>query len=657
MKSTPLRLGFWADFIKSTGYDHRKTQDDLVDLITKTLHERGHLLGRAGTGTGKSLASVIPALSYAMRNGSEGGPVIVSTATKALQGQYYLKDLPFMAKHFKIPGADDPLSPRAGQKQMKFAILKGKRNYLCLDRMAIPTERIEPSILKKLNKLPRSHEGDVATLGLQRWQENALTISSEDCPGANECIPHALMSGETGAGCYYERAKKKAGESDVLVINHALLASHIKILAATEGAIALLPQWSVLVADECHKLTGYVQGALGWRLSITRLLKWANSCLEGEDLEDFKGLARRFFDEVVTYDPQDKKNEQQIQDRDTLRGQKYLATMAETVDEAWDAWSMASAETRSNDDRKKARQCANLMADLEVAVNPDNRDNFWVELDKQGNKMLYYKPAESKCADFMKEHLWPIAPSILLSATTPTAESMGLPEDTEEFEADSPFDYANQSRLYISSLDGAPPFNADSYERELWQQNRHKEMLSLVAASDGRALLLFTSWKDLNAAHDALAPRLKQAGVKILKQDREAESERDRLAREFKEDEHSVLFGTESFFEGVDIPGRSCQLVLISKMPFPAMIDNTRGGKLDFKTEMLPEMRMKVIQAAGRLIRTHDDRGLVAILDRRMTSKPYGRNILANVSPFNEMTQVRSLGDAMKYLESLEDGE
>lgn len=641
-------LAYWDEFIKSTGYDHRKTQDELVELITNTLLEKGYLLGRAGTGTGKSLASVIPAVQHAWRGGFGNGPVIVSTATKALQGQYYNKDLPFMGKHYRVKEEGKP-------RDLKFSVLKGKRNYLCLDRIQMPTERIEPSIMKRIKSLPPEHEGDVSTLGLQKWQEMALTISSDDCPGAMDCIAHAMMSADDPSkGCFYEKAKKKAADSDVLVINHALLAAHIKILAATEGKIALLPQWSVLVADECHKLTGYIQNALGWHMSLIRLYKWANSCLDGEDLEQFKETAKQFFNEVVAYDQTDKKNEQQIQPRESMRGNALLNTLTETVSDATEEWMITASETRTSEDRRRARQCANLVADLEVALNPDNRDNFWVELDKQGNRVLYYKPAEKKCAEFMSEHLWPESPAILLSATTPTVEDLGLPHDsTNEFEADSPFDYAEQSRLYISKLDGAPP--QDRYERELWEQNRHKEMLALVAASDGRALLLFTSWADLNKAHDALAPRLKQAGVTILRQQKEAESERDRLAKEFKEDERSVLFGTESFFEGIDIPGKSLQLVIISKMPFPAWIDNTRGGKLDFKTEMLPEMKMKVVQAAGRLIRTHSDRGLVAILDSRMSKKPYGRNILANVSPFCEMTQVRTLADAMKYLESLEE--
>jgi len=637
----------WNDFLTSTGYGHRPSQDELVTLITKTLEKRGHLLARAGTGTGKSLASVIPSLSYALSRASalHGGPVIVSTATKALQGQYYLKDLPFMAKHFAKPDSKDKA------KGFNYAVLKGKRNYLCRDRLAAPTMPIPVEIMKHLSGLPKTHEGDLSTIELTTEQRMALSISTDDCPGATDCMFHDFDDFENG--CYYERAKKKANDSEVMVVNHALLAAHLKIMIATEGHIALLPNPSVIVLDECHKFTGYVQNAMGWTLSRNRLYRWANECLEGNDVKEFKDLVKEFFDKHIQWDVEDKKSTQQIVPRETMQKNKLLVEMSTHMDEALDFWTDEAADSKSNDDRKKVRRTQNMIADFDVALEPDDEDNFWVELDRRGDKELYYKPAETKVAEFMKLHLWPSAPAILLSATTPTAESMGLPEETEEFEADSPFDYKHQSRLYISQTDGAAP--QGYLERQMWEKRRHDEMLALVAASDGRALLLFTSWADLNKAHEVLAPKFKAAGCTVLKQDRDNEGERDRLAKLFKEDETSVLFGTESFFEGIDIPGRSLQLVIISKLPFPAMIDNTRGGKLDFRKDMLPEMRKKLVQATGRLIRDHSDKGLVAVLDSRLATKPYGRNVLANISPFNEMTEARTLKEAMDYLESLED--
>jgi len=600
-------------------------------------------MAKAGTGTGKSLASVIPSLSYAIRTGGESkGPVVVSTATKALQGQYYKKDLPFMAQHF---------NPHKGRDGFSHAILKGKKNYLCLDRLASPAGPVPIEIIKKLQDLPSEHEGDVAELGLARPHETALTTSSDDCPGPNECL-YNVARPDNSPSCYYERAKLRAGKADVMVVNHALLAMHVKIMAATEGSIALLPLPEAIVLDECHKFLGYMQNAIGWSLTRNRLFRWANACLDGPDLERFKGLVKDLFSQVILFDKQDK-DRQQIVERDTLCNNQILISMLEMVSDALDFWSDEATDKRDTESRRNLRKTANMLADLEVAVEPDNGDNFWVELDKQDNKILNYRPSETKTAEFLSEHMWPMAPTILLSATTPTPKSLGLPNHTDEFEADSPFDYKRNSRLYISGLDGSAPF--DRMERELWEQRRYNEMFRLVASSDGRALLLFTSWVDLNKAYDYLNPKL-DGKVTVLKQDKENESERDKLARLFKQDETSVLFGTESFFEGIDVPGKSLQLVVISKLPFPAMIDNTRGGKLDFGKEMLPEMRKKLVQAAGRLIRNHTDQGLVAVLDSRLSSKAYGRNVLSNISPFNEMTRVRSLADACEYLESLEEG-
>lgn len=639
----------WDTFMGSTGYDRRPTQDELVELITETLNNRGHLLARAGTGTGKSIAAVIPALSYAITRASaqQGGPVIVSTATKALQGQYHQKDLPFMVKHFT--------NPSAKTKGFTHALLKGKKNYLCLDRFANPAGAVDPGNRKRLELLVAdpNWSGDIATLNpsLPRYEEAALTTTTADCPGKNDCMAH-FDAVDTG-GCFYEKAKNIAAGSEVMVVNHALLASHLKVLAATKGSITILPEASVFVLDECHKFGQYMQGALGWTMSQVRLYKWANDCLEtSEELEAFKATVRAFFGDLP-YDTDDKKNAQQIVERGILRRSVQLGTILVTVDEAMDEWMETARDTRATEDWKKVARCGNLLADLKVALDPTPEDNFWLELDKRGDKILNYKPSEAKVADFLAENMWPKAPAILLSATTPAPSTLGLPDDTEEFDADSPFDFKRNSRLYISKLDGSAP--REPLERQIWEQRRHAEMLNLVAASDGRALLLFTSWMDLNKAHEELAPKFRKAGVTVLKQDRDNESERDRLAKAFKEDEQSVLFGTESFFEGIDIPGKSLQLVVISKLPFPAMVDNTRGGKLDFKKEMLPEMRMKLVQAAGRLIRSHEDRGLVAVLDSRLLTKGYGKNVLANISPFNEMTYVSTLQEAMDYLESLED--
>lgn len=646
----------WDRFMASIGYSKRPGQEALVRQIAATIRARRQLVARAGTGTGKSIAAVIPALAYA-RSGSldEQGPVLVTTASKNLQGQYFNKDLPKMAEHY----AD------AHGAGFTFELLKGKSNYLCRDRLRTPDGPVPTSILQTLRELPPDHNGDVAYLpmALDSRTVRALTISSNDCPGKLEC-PLATVP---EAPCYYERQKLKALQADVLVINHALLAQHIKIFHATKGKIEILPIPSALVMDECHKFGGYMQGALGWTLSINRLFRWANDCLDTSESDAFKKIAKAFFqavkgtrDETTTrYKKQP--DVQQVVPRPFLRELSEPHELIEYVNDALDEWTEIARDSRDNADWRKVRKTANLLADLQVLVDPSTDDNFWSEpanKDKeQAGVTLNYKPAMEKVAAFLLENLWQgenQIPAILMSATPPTEPTaeLGIPADHDTFDASSPFDYRNNSRLYIAPTSGKPP--SDFNERLLWEQKRHKMMLNLVAASDGRALLLFSAWADLNRAYEVLAPQFQRAGVTVLKQDKDDETARDKLAAQFKEDEHSVLFGTQSFFEGVDIPGPALQLVIIYKMPFPALHDATRGGQLDFKTEMLPEMRQHIVQAAGRLIRSHDDRGLVAVLDNRLLTASYGKAILANVEPFNRMGHVDSLQEAMNYLEGLE---
>lgn len=654
----------WERFMDNAGYGRRPGQEALVEQIMRTVLDRGHLVARAGTGTGKSIAAVIPALAYArtVAPPHETGPVMITTATKGLQGQYWNKDLPFMAKHY-----EDHTRPAPG---FTYGILKGKSNYLCLDKLKNPSGGVRHLTL--LRDLPAEFSGDIADLPVEltRQEIQAVTTTSADCPGAMEC-PFGVSDPDRPDGkyCYYERNKANASGSDVVIVNHALLAQHIKILVATKGKIQILPLPSTLVMDECHKFEGYMAGALGWKMSLNRLFRWANDCLSDQEVDRFKEIVRTFFQNVrdtrEVPPPNSKKKEdlQQIVNRGFLQDAEQLAEMIEYVNDALNEWFETARDSRLNQDWRRVSQCANLLADLKIMTAPDGEDNFWTEpaedsnARKSGNRSvsLHYQPGSTKVGNYLAEHFWDDISAILMSATPPhnPEESLGL-SGYDTFDANSPFDFERQARLYVAPISGKPP--ADFRERQLWEQRRHDYMLRLVAASDGRALLLFSSWADLNKAYEVLAPKIAAAGHQALKQDKEDEAARDKLAKQFADDEHSVLFGTASFFEGIDIPGRSLQLVVINKLPFPALFDATRGGQLDFKDEMLPEMKKHLIQATGRLIRSHNDRGLVAVLDDRLSTARYGKAILANVEPFPRFGWVRTLQEAMDYLEGLDEG-
>lgn len=640
----------WEQFMSalqedSPSFSRRPSQEALVHAIVETLGEEGHsyLVAKAGTGTGKSLASVVPALGHIRNNRAERRPVIISTASKNLQGQYFLKDLPEMAEHFPFVG---------GKEGFQYAVLKGKSNYLCQARLYSSEAEtyMSKSRLRDLRALaaeaPGGELGDLAMLPIQLGfkEARAVTISTEQCPGASRC---PVLNKDTD--CFYERAKERARTSEVVVINHALLALDAKVRARTGGNVSLLPEPGVLVIDECHKFSGYVQNALSWHVSRDFLYTFANEVFEDPDsLEEFKKESESLFDLI----PHRRDKEQQhIVPRKVLFNNTHLRSLIGLANEGAKYWLEIAMEAGDPNYWRNYRRLANLAIDLAVAFNCTPNDNFWTELDQMGRPVLYYKPKE--VAEFLSKNLWGQVPKAILMSATPGRVDLGLPETTtSNFATPSPFNYRENCRIYIpQSISGEEP--RDEHDNERWLKRRNETIFKLVEASQGRALLLFTSWKDLNRTYDAMAPKMSKY-VTVLRQTKDNEVERDGLAKRFKSDEHSVLFGTESFFEGVDVPGRALQLVVIAKLPFPSMMDATRGGKLDFIKEMMPEMRLKLEQAAGRLIRSVNDRGLIAVLDNRLLTKGYGKSILSQMPPFRQAPILTELADAVAYLEELD---
>lgn len=633
-------------------FGRREGQEALVEAISEVISgTRGnYLIAKAGTGTGKSLASVIPALGY-LRESGRIDPVVVSTATRNLQGQYFHKDLPLMAPHFPA------LNGRPAG--FTFTVLKGKSNYVCLSKLENPEGGV--SRLSEIRKFFKqvAVTGEVGELPfpVPPREARAITTSAEQCPGASNCL--------FGRECFYEKAKIRASKSDVVVINHALLAIDAKIREKTQGMVTLLPKPGVLVVDECHKLPGYVQNALSWSFAKNHLYKFANELIEYSDgsFEQFKKCADELF--ALVRHVRDSEP-QHIVERSIFTHARMIQRLREIADEAMEYWISEARD--AGDDRarsgtawRKAARCVNLMEYFDLMVAPTPNDNFWTEYHQVNETVLHYKPKHVQ--DWMRHHLWmepsedgpPVdrSPVVLMSATTGEQPKSlyGLPEmSAHTYSALSPFDYRKNCRVFVPSLSGQPVRG----EEKEWARKRNATILRLVEASGGRALLLFTSWKDLNETHNALAPVFSQH-VRVFKQDRDNEAERDRLAKQFKDDETSVLFGTESFFEGIDVPGDSLRLVVISKLPFPSMYDATRGGKLDFNNEMMPEMKLKLEQAAGRLIRSATDRGLIAILDDRLLTKGYGKVLMRTVSPLNKAPLIRTLREATEYLESLDE--
>lgn len=634
----------WPAFLESVGFEARTPQTELVEAIIETLEdsEQSFLIADAGTGTGKSAAASVPGIALAKQTGK---PIIISTATKNLQGQYFKVDLPMITGAFPL----DLLPPRE-RSVPSFAILKGKGNYLCTAKV-----KEQGNGFASKYQLPLSpadgETGDVASLRLPPKIRPLVTISSNDCPGATKC-----QSAEAG-DCFFEAAKEKAFKANVLVVNHALLAIDALLRQITDGAVQILPEPSAVMIDEAHKFEDYVRGALGWTLTREQLYRWANDCLQDDaDNEDFKELVKELWEGLARARKSQTAKERKKQEDSQVLLPPAEAQKLKPIKDMMRLAERAVIQGEDEKEYKRASRSANMARLLGSMLIAGTDDNFWTEKDRDGEVSLNYKPRS--VANFLRANFWPYtgAGAVLMSATPPHAPSkrLGIPdEQMDTLRVTSPFDYAKQAALYIDRRP-QPEFGAAYPEVAEYLKGRSNDMFNLVAASDGRALLLFTSWKDLNETFDMLAPRFAEAGVTVLRQERENAGERERLAKTFKEDEHSVLFGTESFFEGVDIPGRSLQLVVINKLPFPSMYDATRGGKLDFMQDMMPEMTIKLTQAAGRLIRSTSDRGMVAIFDPRLLTKGYGRQLLNKV-PFKQMKAIRSIPEAMEYLEALEE--
>lgn len=478
----------WPAFLESVGFEARAPQSELVEAITEILEdsEQAFLIADAGTGTGKSAAASVPGIALAKETGK---PIIISTATKNLQGQYFKSDLPMITGAFPL----DLLPPRE-RSVPTYTVLKGKGNYICTSKVQEQGNGFINQYQIPLS--PKDGEtGDVASLRLPPKIRPLVTISSNDCPGATKC-----QSAEAG-DCFFEEAKRKAFLSNVLVVNHALLAIDALLRKITDGAVQILPEPCAVVIDEAHKFEDYVRNALGWTLTRKNLYTWANDCLKDDaDNEDFKELVKELWEGLARA-----RKSQTARERKKQEDSQVLLSPAEAkgLKPIGDMIRMAHRATLQGEDEKEykhASRSANLARLLESVTDAGSEDNFWTEKDRDGEVSLNYKPRS--VANFLRANFWPYvgAGAVLMSATPPHApgKRLGIPdEQMETLRVTSPFDYAKQSALYIDRRT-QPEYGAAYPEVAEYLKGRSNDMFNLVAASDGRALLLFSSWKDLN---------------------------------------------------------------------------------------------------------------------------------------------------------------
>lgn len=629
------------------GYESRPQQQALAAAVEEAMADGVHLIAEAGCGTGKSFGYLIPAIQSGKR-------VVVTTATKNLQDQIATGDLPFLQEHL---GDEVPFT---------YAVLKGRSNYLCQAKHTDAQSRGAQEVavhIKGIQGTGETWSGEREDLPFtvedRDWRE--LTVSADECPGKREC-----PFGET---CYAEKAKQKAKESDVVVVNHALFFTDLMVKKMTNGNSSMLDHYDIVVADEAHELEEWAANMLGQRFSegslkalTTEVRAFVSQFFSGDDPQASKVLDLGTVINGAMVPLWESLTPGRLYPKDFLENQDAWVDLANALGDYADAVSALSLDNATGDTTKAGRRKRLLvtksinmaMKFADIIVAPATVLVRWVEEEPikgarpgqpRTRKVIMTAPIE--VADILDQLVWSKTPAVLVSATMSVGGSfdyiagrLGI-KDPRSLDVGTPFDYSKQAALYVPDDIPAPVKD----KRAAWEGLSIERMRDLVNASDGRALLLFTSRKQMERAYAALVDRLDYT---CLMQGMAGKSNKA-LAAEFMDDTHSVLFALKSFFTGVDFQGEACSLVVIDKLPFPVPDEPLTEARCDaivnrggdaFGDYTIPVMTLILQQGYGRLIRHRSDHGVVAILDPRLTKAGYGRKIMRSLPDAPLLTKV-----------------
>ncbi len=627
--------------VAALGGSDRTGQIAMAEAVAESMAEHRHLLVQAGTGTGKSLGYLVPALRHNKR-------VVIATATLALQHQLVERDLPAVATAVRqLPGIDDT-----------YAVLKGRSNYACLHRIreGVPDEQGEliqaeaalGAIGKKVLELREWAEEEVESGGSgekdaaprhtdREWRQ--VSVTARECLGAAKC--------PFGEECFAERAREKAHRSHLVITNHSLLA-----IDAIEG-VPMIPDYDVVVIDEAHELTARVTQAATdelWASEVERAARRSTRHVKSDssdpagDLEDAAAVLRGAIGEAkpgrFEAVPDDLADALALV-RDAARALISAFPKADPSDEADAGLTQAKGNVQelfATADRMAAN------ADSDVLWLTEGTDRLpprlcvaplqvWGPLR---DKLLTDKTAIMTSATLMLGGDFnSLATSVGLKPTerVPLGSVEEMAEDAEPWvglDVGSPFDYGKQAILYVARHLPQPG-------RDGLGQAQLDEITELVDAADGRTLGLFSSRRAAETAAEYVREKLPH--LTTLAQ---GDAQLPELARQFVEDPHTCLFGTLGLWQGLDVPGDTCQLVIIDRIPFPRPDDPLmsarqraadQAGGNGFMQVAATHAALLLAQGTGRLIRTHADRGVVAVLDPRLVTARYGSFLKASLPP------------------------
>ncbi|OBH44225.1 ATP-dependent helicase [Mycobacterium mantenii] len=653
-----------ATAVAALGGSERSGQQEMAAAVARAFATGEHLVVQAGTGTGKSLAYLVPAIVHALDDES---PVVVSTATIALQRQLVDRDLPRL-----VDALADALPRRP-----RFALLKGRRNYLCLNKihnggaadgeegddrpqeelfnpMAVSALGRDVQRLTEWASSTESGDRDDLKPGVPDRSWSQVSVSARECLGLSRC--------PFGTECFSERARSQAGRADVVVTNHALLA----IDAVADSAV--LPEHALLVVDEAHELVDRVTSVATAELTsaglgvaarrigrlvdpeLVQRLEAATANFASLIHDGTPGRIDRLDDELATY----------------LTALRDVATAARSAIDTTNDPKAASARAEAVAALSEISDTASrVLASFGPAI-PDRTDVVWLEHEEiRGAPRPVLRVAPLSVAGLLRARVFSGSTVVLTSATLTIggsfdamAAAWGLTAEDDDarwrgLDVGSPFEHAKAGILYVAGH--LPPPGRDG----VGSAEQLSEIAELITAADGRTLGLFSSMRAARAAAEAMRERL---STPVLCQGDDSTSA---LVEQFSADPQTSLFGTLSLWQGVDVPGPSLSLVLIDRIPFPRPDDPllsarqravaARGGN-GFMAVAASHAALLLAQGSGRLLRRVTDRGVVAVLDSRMVTAGYGGYLRASLPPFWQTTNGEQVRQALQRLRGAAEG-
>ena len=638
----------------------RDGQIEMAEAVTNSIVDRHHLMVQAGTGTGKSLAYLVPAIVSGKRT-------LIATATLALQRQLVDRDLPKI-----VPALEKYLG-----RDISYGIYKGVGNYVCLQKLNSEEPDPDTELVLEFSSLGKDAQrlrAWVETPGVSGDRDEApevdrrvwaaSSVSGRECVGADIC--------NFGAKCFAANAKAKALNSDIVVTNHTLLA-----LEVVESH-PILPERDVIVLDEAHEFMDRTTQAVTEELTAPRVARAAAmarkyKAISNKLVDSFTHASDDFADAMDAY-------------ADFMRGDLEASRKLETLPN-----ELESAVRRVRETAQAIMQF--LQADDEIIDTNELAERARVKgavnevsvtaqkLLKLGKgQVLWYEPtfktlylAPLSVSNVLRENMLRQTPVIATSATLTVgsgfdamAKQIGFvvgdeaddepeedsidPANVQMIDVGSPFDFAQQGMLYLPKH--LPEPGRDGVAPEVLEH-----LGELIDAAGGRTLALFSSWRGVEAADAHLRKVLAELPIRIITQKRgDAVAP---LVEKFASDETSVLLGTMTLWQGVDVPGAACTLVAIDRIPFPRPDDpvmSARAAEVDaaggsgFMSVSLPRAALLLAQGTGRLIRSVDDRGVVAILDSRIVNKRYGSVLLNSIPPLWRTSDPQIIKESLQRL-------